>query len=366
MLRSPIIALAAALLTTLCAPAWSQVAQTGTPAANGPGTTAVGTANQAAAAAQTGVPSTPARPGVPSSPASPGFSSGFVGPNTPAATGAGFGAQSATSSGYNRTGAAYGNAVAQRQTYTPGGAAAERFNRVFGNFNTTMYVGPNPWFNDLAIQQQLQLNELQYNQLNQAYQQAWNRYDQAVTSLPANLALAERAAQLQELQNQFNGEFNGSVETALADPQLRERFTQMGVQFQKFNTSRPSQSRAGLGLDLTAEQGRRLRLMANQWVQQMENLRERAAKGQSVTDEDFRDLRAQARQQIAAVLTPTQQQIWQQLVATYYPTRDLFAPAKTSDSPASDSPAADPHAKPPADVPDDQPATAPNLNSPNP
>ncbi len=220
--------------------------------------------------------------------------------------------------------------------FTPpiaGGAATLRFNQTFGTttfgaYPTNVFISPTPWFSTPAVRQQLQLNAIQYHHLYSAYVDAYTRYNQAVAAIPASMAIAERAGQLQALQEVFNTEFNGTLDATVANPEIRQNFNTLSVQYQ--NRAPASLPAAQQALSLTPEQHRRLSLMAHQWNQLAAQLRERAAAAEdAVTADEVNNLNSEAQEQIETTLTPQQQIIWPQLVGQYY---DLDAPAKPAEA----------------------------------
>src|ERR1700683_3023049 len=70
-------------------------------------------------------------------------------------------------------------------------------------------LSPTPWFGNPAVQKQLNINGEQFNQLNRAYGQAWNTYQNGVKELGANanLSAADRAQRLQDLERNFHKNF---------------------------------------------------------------------------------------------------------------------------------------------------------------
>src|SRR5215203_1903263 len=52
--------------------------------------------------------------------------------------------------------------------------------------------GRNPWFGNANVRRQLKLDDAQYNRLNEGYVQYWTPYNQAITTLPADLNEQER------------------------------------------------------------------------------------------------------------------------------------------------------------------------------
>ncbi|MEX0586398.1 MAG: hypothetical protein WD176_07130 [Pirellulales bacterium] len=215
---------------------------------------------------------------------------------------------------------------------TVGSAATARFNQTFGTttfgaYPTNVFISPTPWFSTPAVRQQLQLNAIQYHHLYSAYVDAYTRYNQAAAELPANLALAERAGQLQALQEVFSTDFNNTLDATVTNPEVRQNFNTLGMQYQ--NRSLASVPSAQAALSLTPEQHRRLSLMAYQWNQLAAQLRERAAADKPVASDEVSDLNSEAQKQIESTLSPEQRSVWPQLVGQYY---DLDAPAAAPQS----------------------------------
>jgi hypothetical protein len=176
-------------------------------------------------------------------------------------------------------------------------------------------VNPTPWFNDPGARQQLMLKDNQFNQLNRAYQDAFARYNQAVTRLNNNLPEQQRMQQLQQLQARFNQEFDAGLNNAFTDPQFRQRFNQLNWQFQgpmAFNDPAIRQQ-----LNLTPAQQRQLRQINMQWRQQLNQLRLAGQADPNLTQQ-WMTFQTQYRNQLGGILTPTQQQTFHQLLGQQY------------------------------------------------
>jgi hypothetical protein len=198
---------------------------------------------------------------------------------------------------------------------TPLGGAY-RFSQIFGAIAPNYVISPTPWFSNYALRQQLELSNMQYENLSRAYADAYTRYNEAVAALPVGMAIAEREGRLQALEESFNTDVNAAAEANVTDPQALQRFNELKL---KNQNRTPSSAPVAQGhMALTAEQQRRLGLMAYQWNQLMNQLRARAANGQTVTDNDLNELRQQAQLQIESTLTPYQLAIWPQLVGPFY------------------------------------------------
>jgi hypothetical protein len=193
----------------------------------------------------------------------------------------------------------------------PRNPQANNFNNNFNNFG----VGRRPFFADPNVRRQLNLNDNQFNRLNQSYLDAIGNFNQGVTGLQNNLTEEQRAQQLMQLQNRFNQDMSRSIDTTFADPQLRNRFGQLSTQFQgaaAFNDPMIRQR-----LNLTAEQQRQFSRLSNEWRQQLQRLRRAGNDADpQVSQQQFQQLQQQFQQQMLGVLNPQQQQTWNQIVGT--------------------------------------------------
>jgi len=171
-----------------------------------------------------------------------------------------------------------------------------------------------PFFTDPGARRQLNLNNTQFNSLNTAYQNAFSRYNQAVAGINnnPNLTAAQREAQLQQLQAQFNQNFSGTVNSTLTDPRMQSRFNQLNRQFMGVNTFNDPTIRRQL--NLTPDQVRQLRTLSINWRQQMQQLRRGVGNDLgSVNQAQWAQMQQQLAAQINGVLTPEQQRMWAQL-----------------------------------------------------
>jgi hypothetical protein len=199
--------------------------------------------------------------------------------------------------------------------------------------NRGVFDGPvrNPFFMDPGARRQLNMNDQQFNQMNQAYQNALQQYNQRLNQLGTNpnLTPQQRAAQMQQLQAQFNQQFGQTVDTTFTDPRVRQRFNQLNRQFQPFaalNDATVTQQ-----LQITPEQQRQLRLLGSRWRQQMQRLRRAgssAANDPTRADQQFAAMQLQYQQQMQQVLTPEQWQAWTQMTGEQYnfPQTAFFPP----------------------------------------
>jgi hypothetical protein len=173
-----------------------------------------------------------------------------------------------------------------------------------------------PFFMDQSARQHLNMNEQQFNQLNQAHQQGFMEFNEALNQVNSNpnLTPQQRAAQLRQLRAQFNQQFGQTVDTVFTDPRLRQRFTQLDWQFRPFAAF--NDATVSRQLQLTPQQQRQLRQLGFQWREQMQRLRRagsNAASDPQAANEQFAAMQAQFQQQMQQVMTPQQRQTWAQI-----------------------------------------------------
>jgi hypothetical protein len=183
---------------------------------------------------------------------------------------------------------------------------------------------------DPGARQQLNMNDQQFNRLNQSYQNAWTFYNQRVNELRTNRNLTpqQRAQQARQLQAQFNQQFGQSVDSVFTDPRLRQRFNQLDFQFRPFAAF--NDATVSRQLQLTPQQQRQLRQLGSRWREQMQRLRRagsNAASDPQAANEQFAAMQLQYQQQLQQVLTPQQWQTWTQLTGEPYQfPQDAFFP----------------------------------------
>jgi hypothetical protein len=197
------------------------------------------------------------------------------------------------------------------------------------NFNG---VRQNPFFTDPGARQQLNMNDNQFNTLNRAYQQAYDRYNQSVNGLNSSLTEQQRQAQMQQFGTQFNDDLNGSLNSTFSDPQQRARYDQLNRQFSgldAFNDSAIQQQ-----MNLTPQQQQQLRQLAAQWRDQMNQF----GSGGNVDTNQWSQMSSQYYDQLNSMLTPEQQDTWRQLTGE----RHNFPPSVYFDADAAQGNAGNP------------------------
>jgi hypothetical protein len=176
-------------------------------------------------------------------------------------------------------------------------------------------VNQTPFFNDPGVRSQLNMNDAQYNSLNQGYQNAYRRYNQSLNNLNnPNMTQQQREAQMQQLETQFNQNFDGTVNSTLNNPQTLNRYNQLNRQYQGFNAFNDPAVRKQL--NLSQDQIRQFRTLSGNWRQQLQQLRQSG--GQTVDPAQLTQLQQQFATQLNGVLTPEQQQMWSQQTGQAY------------------------------------------------
>jgi hypothetical protein len=158
------------------------------------------------------------------------------------------------------------------------------------------------------VRQQLNLNDNQFNTLNRAYQDAYGRYSQGVNGLNNSLTAQQRQAQMQQFATRFDSDFNRSLDNTFNDPSQRSRYNQLRLQSMGANAFNDPAIQGQL--NLTPQQQTQLRQMAAQWRTQMGQFGD----GTNIDPNQWNQMSSQYWDQLNSVLTPQQQQTWQQLV----------------------------------------------------
>jgi hypothetical protein len=178
-----------------------------------------------------------------------------------------------------------------------------------------------PFFTDEGARRELNMNDQQFNQLNQAHQQAFMQFNQAANQLNANpnLTPQQRAMQMQRLRATFNQQFGQTLDTTFTDPRFRQRFNQLDWQFRPFAAF--NDATVNGQLQLTPQQQRQMRQLSVRWRQQMQRLRRagsNAASDPALANEQFAAMQLQFQQQMQQVMTPQQWQTWNQLTGPQF------------------------------------------------
>lgn len=175
------------------------------------------------------------------------------------------------------------------------------------------------------VTKSLNLTEQQLRDLNTATTDTQNRlakdYEKA-----AALTGQERANQLQQLNQQYNTDWNKAATKVFNENQAR-RYQQLQYQYGGFNTfNDPAVQQQ---LKLTDEQRKALGQSIDWSNQQMQTINQ-----QGVTDNQkgmqlYRDYQQQYQERMNKFLTPEQQKAWQQMTGEQYNFQPTFtAPAR--------------------------------------
>jgi len=188
-----------------------------------------------------------------------------------------------------------------------------------------------PWFSDPAVRQELQLNEQQYNQLNQSYGKSWTAYNKERNLIDTKLTPEQRQQREGELSASFHRSFAPAIDTTFTTPAARARYNQLHWQYQGYDAFRDPAVQQQL--NLTAEQQRQLNQYGTAWNQQYNTWRTEYPQNRAQVRKEYQEARRDARQRINTVLTPQQQQQWNTMVGkTYDFPADVYFPQATTNT----------------------------------
>ncbi len=188
-----------------------------------------------------------------------------------------------------------------------------------------------PWFSNPSVRQQLQLNEQQYNQLNQSYGKAWTQYNKERNLIDNKLTPEQRQQREGELSSSFQRSFSPAVDSTFSDPAARQRYNQLYWQYQGYDAFRDPTVQQQL--NLTPEQQQKLNQYGTAWNQQYHTWQTQYPQNREQVRQQFRDARRASRQRIDSVLTPEQQQQWNKMVGKPYEfPEDVYFPQTTTNT----------------------------------
>jgi len=174
-------------------------------------------------------------------------------------------------------------------------------------------IGQTPWFSDQGIRSQLNLNEQQYNSLNKAYGEAYNQYNSARSGTGTGTS---GTGADQQRSGAFNQSMNKAVDQYITDPQQRQRYNQLYLQYQGYGAFNDPQVQQKL--NLTDEQRQKFNQLNQQWSQQMSGLGKDYQSDPQATSRRFDEMRKQSSNQINSILNSQQQQTWRQMTGDPY------------------------------------------------
>jgi hypothetical protein len=173
-----------------------------------------------------------------------------------------------------------------------------------------------PWFSNQDIRQHFKLTDQQFNQLNQTYGEHYGIYQQGVNKFGKDLNPEQRFEKMQELQQRFNKDFSATANNVFTDPQQRQRYNQVYLQYQGYNAfSDPSVQEK---LNLTPEQRQQIAQYGQDWDKRMNDLGRTYQTDREGSTKQFNEMRTQSGERLNTVLTPEQQKSWQQMTGEPY------------------------------------------------
>ena len=283
------------------------------------GAGAAGNTGAAGAAGASSVAGSPATSGATGSPGAPGTA------GAPGNGGAAGVPQNSSVNGNSGAGDAVGGAAngvgvgatgQQRSAAGLSNSGVTGQSRQGNDFNG---VNQRPLFSDPGARQQLGLNDSQFSNLNRSYQEAYGRYNQGVEALDSSLTAEQRQERMQQLQGTFNNEFNRSLGSAITNPEMRTRYSQLDRQYQGFNAF--NDQAVQRQLNLTPQQTLQVQRMAADWHNQMQQVTRGGgtdANGQQLNQQQWTAMQSQYSDKLNSVLTPEQQRTWSQLTGQRY------------------------------------------------
>lgn len=203
-------------------------------------------------------------------------------------------------------------------TPTPGNADANNQARNQASPSQFNSIGQQPWFDNTAVRDQLQLDDKQFNQLNRGYNQAWSQYDKKWGEINSNTDLTpqQRMQQLQQLDSQFYRDFSNTVDSTFTNPGARQRFNELGLQYRGYSAFNDPTLQEQLRL--TPEQQQRFDQYNNDWSQRWSRWNTAYPQNQQQVTTQYNDWRNNYWNNINQTLTPQQQQIWNAMTGKQY------------------------------------------------
>jgi hypothetical protein len=117
---------------------------------------------------------------------------------------------------------------------------------------------------------------------------------------------------MQNLEAQYNQQFNRNLNDTITDPQTRSRFAQLNRQYQGLNAFNDPATQKQL--KLTAAQRQQLGQLSGQWQTDIQAF----GSNRNPDSRQWSDLQARYSQQLNGVLSPEQQRSWSQMTGEAY------------------------------------------------
>jgi len=173
-----------------------------------------------------------------------------------------------------------------------------------------------PWFNNPDIRQQFKMNDDQFNRLNSAYQEAWNRYQKGTGQLDKTLTDDQRRQRMGELEQGFYKDFSAATNNIISDPQQRQRYNQLDLQYRGYGAfNDPTLTER---LKLTPEQRAKFNEFGQDWSKRMNELGTTYQTDREGANKRFSKMQGEMGERINSVLTPEQQKTWRQMTGDPY------------------------------------------------
>lgn len=202
-------------------------------------------------------------------------------------------------------------AWAQTQTITgAAGGDSDRQVVTYGGIQNT------PWFADTNARKELQLTDQQYEELNRAYQRAYQDYARGLKELDPNLAGVEARERRRALANRFYQDFSQSAETVFRDPQNIRRYNQLDLQYRGYNAFHDPLIREKL--DLTDEQRQKFNNYEQDWNTKMARLYREYPNDPDRVMKNFNENRMEYQNNLKTVFTPSQRRAWETMIGHPY------------------------------------------------
>lgn len=176
--------------------------------------------------------------------------------------------------------------------------------------------GRRPWFGNAAVRRQLKIDDDQYNTLNKAYVQYWTPYNQVVVGVPADLDEQQRQQRLAAAYGTFHKDFNTASAKVFVDPDIRNRYNQLNLQYQGYAAF--NDPTVQTRLRLTDEQRQNFNRYYTDWNQQMNTYADEYAKDRDGVNRQFAATWKQQRDRINETLTPEQRKSWNEMTGEAY------------------------------------------------
>ena len=176
--------------------------------------------------------------------------------------------------------------------------------------------GQTPWFGNQEVRQHFKLSDEQYNQLNKGYGTYYGQYQTGMKDIGKDMTDEQRTLKMRELQQGFDKNMSTTANGVFTDPQQKERYNQLYLQYQGYNAF--SDPIVQQKLNLTAEQRQQLGQQGQAWNKQMNTFSTGYTTDPEGTTKKFNEMRTQNGERINTVLTPDQQKSWQQITGPSY------------------------------------------------